>query len=276
MKQIVQNLKTGVLELMDIPCPRVRSGHILVQTHASLISAGTERFIVEFGKSSLVSKARQNPERVKQVLDKMRSDGLLPTLEAVFNKLDAPLPLGYCNAGTVLQVGTGVTQFAVGDRVASNGDHAEVVSVPTNLSAKIPENVSFEDGSFAVLGAIALQGIRLFKPELGETVVVFGLGLVGLLTVQMLVASGVRVIGVDLNAERLAMAEKCGASTINPREVADPVSAALAMTGGHGVDGVIITASAKKDTIVSQSAQMTRKRGRIILVGVVDLGLDRS
>lgn len=276
MKQVVQNLRSGVLELMDVPCPKVTRGHLLIDTQASLISAGTERFLVEFGKASLLSKARQNPDRVKQVLAKIKADGLLPTLEAVFNKLDEPLPLGYCNAGRVVEVGEGVKGFSVGDRVASNGNHAEVVNVPINLCAKIPDDVSDENASFAVLGAIALQGVRLLKPELSETIAVFGLGLVGLMTVQMLVAAGANVIGIDLDPNRLKLAEAFGAVTLNPRDGVDPVAAGLAQTHGEGVDGVIITASAKQDSIVAQSAQMSRKRGRIILVGVVDLNLDRA
>lgn len=276
MKQIVQNLRTGVLERMEVPCPQVSHGNLLIQTRASLISAGTERFVVEFGKASLVAKARQNPERVKQVLSKIKADGLLPTLEAVFTKLDEPLPLGYCNAGQVLEVGEGVEGYAVGDRVASNGHHAEIVKVPVHLCAKIPSNVTDEEASFAVLGAIALQGIRLLKPELGEQVVVFGLGLVGLLAVQMLVASGVKTIGIDLDPDRLRLAEACGAAVINPAQGTDPVAAATALSGGQGVDGVLITASAKHDSIISQAAQMSRKRGRLVLVGVVNLELNRA
>ncbi len=276
MKQVVQNLRSGVLELMEIPCPRASRGQLLVQSRASLISAGTERFLVEFGRASLLSKARQNPDRVKQVLAKIRADGLLPTLEAVFNKLDEPLPLGYCNAGVVVEVGEGVEGFAVGDRVASNGNHAELVSVPVNLCAKIPDEVDFDQASFAVLGAIALQGIRLVRPELGETIVVFGLGLVGLVAVQMLVASGARVIGIDLAPDRLELARQFGAQVVNPAESADPVQAVLAATNGHGADGVLITASAKNDTIMAQSAQMSRQRGRLVLVGVVNLELNRA
>ncbi len=276
MKQVVQNLRTGVLERMEVPCPQVSRGHLLIQTRASLISAGTERFVVEFGKASLVAKARQNPERVKQVLSKIKTDGLLPTLEAVFTKLDEPLPLGYCNAGHVLEVGEGVDGYAVGDRVASNGHHAEVVKVPVHLCARIPPAVTDEEASFAVLGAIALQGIRLLKPELGEQVVVFGLGLVGLLAVQMLVASGVKTIGIDLDPDRLRLAEACGATVINPAQGTDPVAAAVALSGGQGVDGVLITAHAKHDSIISQSAQMSRKRGRLVLVGVVNLELNRA
>lgn len=276
MKQVVQNLRTGVLELLEVPCPRASRGQLLIQSQSTLISAGTERFLVEFGKASLLEKARQNPDRVKQVLAKIKADGLLPTLEAVFNKLDEPLPLGYCNAGVVVEVGEGVSGYAVGDRVASNGNHAELVNVPINLCAKLPENVDFDGGSFAVIGAIALQGIRLIRPELGETVVVFGLGLVGLLAVQMLIASGVRVIGIDLSPDRLEMARKFGAATINPADGTDTVAATLAATAGLGADAVLITASAKNDTIASQSAQMSRKRGRIVLVGVVNLELNRA
>ena len=276
MKQIVQNLRSGVLELLEVPTPRASSGHILVRTRASLISAGTERMLVEFGKASLIDKARKNPDRVKQVLDKIKTDGLMPTLEAVFDKLDEPLPLGYCSAGEIVEVGAGVTNYAVGDRVASNGGHAEFARVPLNLSAKIPDNVSDEEASFAVLGAIALQGIRLLKPQLGESVAVFGLGLVGLLTVQMLVADGARVIGIDLNPERLKLAEQFGATPLNPAEGTDVVKAAMAFSGGHGVDGVLITASAKNDSIVEQAAQMSRKRGSIVLVGVVNLNLNRA
>jgi len=276
VKQVVQNLRSGVLELMEIPCPRASRGHLLVQSRASLISAGTERFLVEFGKASLLAKARQNPDRVKQVIAKIRADGLLPTLEAVFNKLDEPLPLGYCNAGVVVEVGEGVEGFAVGDRVASNGNHAELVSVPVNLTARIPDSVDFDQASFAVLGAIALQGIRLVRPELGETIVVFGLGLVGLMAVQMLVASGARVVGIDLAPDRLELARQFGAQVINPAEGTDPVKAVLAATGGHGADAVLITASAKNDTIMAQSAQMSRQRGRLVLVGVVNLELNRA
>ncbi len=277
MKQVVQNLRTGVLELMDVPCPGTSRGHLLIESRKSVISAGTERFLVEFGKASLIQKARQNPERVKQVLDKIRADGLLPTLEAVFNKLDEPLPMGYCNAGRVIEVGPGVEGYQVGDRVASNGPHAQLVHVPVHLTAKIADVVTDEEAAFAVLGSIGLQGIRLVKPQLGETVAVFGLGLVGLLSVQMLSAAGCHVIGIDVNPQRLQLAASFGAGkTVNPAAGGDPVSTAMAATGGHGVDAVLITASAKNDTIVSQSAQMARKRGRIVLVGVVDMQLNRA
>ena len=168
MKQILQNLKSGQTETVDVPCPSVQRGQLLIRTTRTLVSAGTERMLVEFGKAGLIDKARQQPDKVRMVVDKVRTDGLLPTLEAVRNKLDQPLAMGYCNVGTVAMVGAGVTGFAVGDRVASNGGHAEMVAVPVNLCAKVPDVVGDDEAAFTVLGAIALQGIRLVKPTLGE------------------------------------------------------------------------------------------------------------
>ncbi len=240
-----------------------------------MISAGTERMLLEFSKANLISKARQQPEKVRQVLDKMRTDGLMPTLEAVFRKLDEPLPLGYCNAGIVLEVGEGVYDIQPGDRVASNGPHAEVVCVPRNLCAKVPDSVSDEQASFTVLGSIALEALRLAGPSLGEKFMVFGMGLIGLSAVQLLRANGCEVMAVDVNPRRLELAESFGAATVNAA-AGDPATAADKWTGGNGVDGVLIAASAKKDQIIHQAAQSCRKRGRIVLVGVVDLDLRRS
>lgn len=275
MKQVLQNLKSGAIEVAEVPCPMVRAGHLLIQTRASLISAGTERMLVEFGKGSLLAKARSQPDKVKQVLDKIRTDGLMPTLEAVFSRLDEPMPLGYCNAGVVLEVGAGVEGFKPGDRVVSNGAHAEVVCVPKNLCARIPDGVDDDAAAFTVLGAIALQGIRLCNPTIGETIVVTGLGLIGLMAVQMLLANGCRVIGIDIDPNRLALAAKLGAMTVNPAS-SDPAAAVTALAEGRGADGVIITASAKTNDIMKQAAQMSRKRGRIILIGVVGLELSRA
>lgn len=276
MKQVVQNLRSGVLELLDVPCPRVSAGHVLIQTKATIISAGTERMLVEFGRAGMVSKARQQPEKVRQVFDKIKTDGLLPALEAVLFKLDEPLPLGYCNAGKIVEVGTGVRRFAVGDRVVSNGPHAEMVHRPENLCAKIPANVSDDQAPLAILGAIGLQGIRLLHLELGESVAVFGLGLIGLLSVQMLVNSGYRVLAIDPDAGRLELARQFGAAVVDLSNGADPVASAATFTSGHGIDAVLITASAKDDNIVSQSARMSRQRGRIVLVGTTDLELNRA
>jgi len=276
MKQILQHLKTGRMEIADVPSPQAGRGQVLIQTRASLISAGTERMLVEFSKANLIQKARQQPDKVRQVLDKIKTDGLIPTLEAVFRKLDEPLPLGYCSAGVVLEVGPGVTDLQPGDRVASNGPHAEVVCVPRNLCTKIPDNVTDEQAAFTVLASIALQGIRLVQPALGEKVLVFGMGLIGLVTVQLLRASGCEVLGVDFNSKRLAIAESFGAKTVDLSSRADPITAANSWTCEKGVDAVIITASAKTDDIMHQAAQSCRKRGRIVLVGVVGLNLRRD
>jgi len=276
MKQIIQSFKTGETILEDIPAPQVSRGSVLVQTTVSLVSLGTERMLVEFGKSNLIQKARQQPDKVKQVLSKIKTDGLMPTLEAVFNKLGQPLPLGYCNVGKVVGVGEGVSEFKVGDRVASNGQHAEYVNVPQNLVVHIPENVSDEEAVFTVIGSIGLQGIRLCNPTLGETIVVIGLGLIGLLTAELLIANGCRVIGIDIDPQKIEIARAKGIIGINPREGTDPVKFVNDLTNGTGADGVIITASAKGDEIVSQAAQMSRKRGRIILVGVIGLNISRA
>lgn len=276
MKQIFQNLRTGKIELAEVPCPQAGPGSVLIQTHSSLISAGTERMLTEFGKANLINKARQQPDKVKQVLNKIKTDGLLPTLEAVFRALDEPLPLGYCNAGVVLEVGNGVQDIKPGDRVISNGPHSEVVCVPRNLCAKISDNITDEQAVFTVLGSIALQGIRLAKPALGEKFMVFGTGLLGLLAVQLLCANGCEVLAVDLNSERLKLAQQFGAKIVDINAGGDPVVSANTWTGGNGVDGVLITASSKTDQIMHQAAQVSRKRGRVVLVGVVGLGLQRS
>lgn len=276
MKQILQSFKSGQTELAEVPVPMVSKGKLLIHTTHSLVSIGTERMLVEFGKSNLISKALQQPERVKMVLDKIKSDGLLPTIETVFNKLEQPLPLGYSNAGIVVEIGEGISGFSIGDRVASNGQHAEYVCIPQNLVAKIPANVSLEEGTFAVIGSIGLQGIRLCAPSYGETIVVTGLGLIGLLTAQMLLANGCRVIGIDIDENKCTIARKWGVITVNPTDGADPVKVVLETTSGVGTDGVIITASAKNNEIISQAARMSRKRGRIILVGVVGLDINRA
>lgn len=276
MNQVLQNLKSGATELAQVPTPQCRPGHLLIATRRSLISAGTERMLVEFGQANLLAKARSRPDKVRQVLDKLRTDGILPTLEAVFARLDQPLPLGYCNAGVVLEVGEGVTGFAVGDRVASNGSHAEVVCVPKHLCARIPDSVSDDSAAFTVLGSVALQGIRLAAPTLGENVAVIGLGLVGLMAVQMLRANGCRVLGIDLNPERLALARQFGAETVDLSRGADPVAAGLAFSQGRGVDAALIAASTTSSDPVHQAAQMSRQGGRIVLVGVTGLELSRA
>ncbi|MBC8755331.1 bi-domain-containing oxidoreductase [Kordia sp. YSTF-M3] len=276
MKQILQSFKTGVTELAELPSPRVKAGQVLIQTTRSLVSLGTERMLVEFGKASLIQKARQQPDKVKMVLDKIKTEGLMPTIETVFNKLEQPLPLGYCNVGKVVEVGKGVTDFKVGDRVASNGQHAEFVSIPQNLVAHIPDNISDEEAAFTVIGSIGLQGIRLINPTMGETIVVIGLGLIGLLSAEMLIANGCTVIGYDLDDNKVAIAKEKGIIAFNPLKGNDPVKFVLDQTNNIGADGVLITASAKSNDIISQAAQMSRKRGRITLVGVIGLNISRA
>jgi len=278
MKQILQNLKSGLTEITEVPCPGTKAGHLLIQTRASLISAGTERMLVDFGKASYLQKARQQPDKVKQVLAKIRTDGLMPTINAVRSKLDQPIPLGYCNVGTIVKDEKAFlpSGFSIGDRVVSNGPHAEVVCVAKNLCARVPDAVRDEEAAFAVGGAIALQGVRLAKPTLGEYFIVTGLGLIGLMTVQILQANGCNVLGIDFDPVKCDIASRLGAETVNLSMREDAVAAALAFSKGRGIDGVLITAATKSNEPVHQAAQMCRKRGRIVLVGVSGLELNRA
>ena len=276
MKQIIQDLKKGDTILEEVPVPRVKTGCVLIQTTRTLVSLGTEKMLVDFGKANFIQKAKQQPDKVKMVLDKLKTDGLRPTIEAVFNKLGQPLPLGYCNVGKVIAIGKGVTEFSIGDRVSSNGNHAEYVCVPKNLVVKIPDNVTDEEAAFTVIGAIGLQGIRLLQPTFGETIVVIGLGLIGLITAELLVANGCNVIGFDFDAKKIKIAKEKGIIAINPATGTDQLKFVESYTNGVGADGVIITASNKSNEIISQSANMCRKRGRIILVGVVGLDINRA
>ena len=276
MRQVIQSLADGSVEAVAAPAPRARPGGLLIETSATLLSAGTERMLLDFGKSNLLQKAMSQPQRVKDVLAKMKTDGVLETVEAVRAKLDQPVPLGYCNAGRVIEVGPGVEGFKVGDRVASNGPHAEIVAVPSTLCARIPEGVSDEAAAFTPLAAIALQGVRLVQPAIGERVAIFGLGLIGLALVQILRANGCRVLGIDFDPAKLAIAERFGAETVNLTAGEDPVAAGMAFSGGRGMDAVLIAAATKSDEPVSQAAKMSRQRGRIVLVGVTGLTLDRA
>lgn len=276
MKQILQDLKSGQTLLADVPAPGCEPGHLLIRTRATLVSQGTEKMLVEFGKASLLQKARSQPDKVRQVLQKIRSDGLIPTMEAVFRRLDEPLPLGYCNAGEVIAVGEGVAGFSAGDRVASNGPHAEIVSVPANLCARIPDGVGDDEAAFTVAGSIALQGIRLVAPTLGETVVVVGLGLLGQLAVQLLRANGCRVIGFDYEESKVALARAAGVEAHGVGGESDPVRIVAGATAGLGADAVLITASTRSNEVIRQAARMSRKRGRVVLVGVVGLELNRA
>ena len=274
MKQILQNLANGETSLVDVPCPKNIKSHVLIETRNTVLSAGTERMLVNFGKSGYIGKAKQHPEKVKLVLNKVVTDGLMATLDAVRSKFDQPLPLGYCNAGVILE--SDVDGFECGDRVVSNGHHAEVVRVPKNLCVKIPDNVDDESAAFTVLGAVGLQGIRLIQPTIGECFVVTGLGLIGLLCVQMLRANGCRVLAIDFDSSKCELAKQFGAEIVDLSEAQNPVITAKGFSRGRGVDGVLITASNPTDDIIHQAAEMCRKRGRIVLVGVVGLNLRRD
>ncbi|MDB4722097.1 bi-domain-containing oxidoreductase [Verrucomicrobiales bacterium] len=275
MKQIVQNLKNGETLLVEVPVPCVRSGHVLIKTHNSLVSLGTEKMLVDFGKSNYFQKAIQQPEKVKQVLSKIKTDGLNPTLKAVQSKLEEPIVLGYSSAGEVIGIGDGVKGFTCGDRVVCNGPHSEVVNVPENLVAKIPDGVKYEHATFTVVGAIALQGIRLIQPTFGEAIVVTGLGLIGLITVQILKANGCRVIGLDFDSDKIELAKSFGVEAYDASKI-DVINLIEDLTNGVGVDGILITASSKSNEVISQSAKICRQRGRIVLVGVIGLDINRS
>ena len=276
MKQILQNMSNGATSITEAPSPSASKGTLVISTTASLISAGTERMLVGFGRASYLEKARQQPEKVRMVLEKVQTDGLMTTVDAVRSKLSQPLPLGYCNVGIVTEAGQDVAEFKPGDRVASNGPHADLVQVPKNLCARIPNSVSDEEAAFTVVASIGLQGIRLMQPTLGESIVVTGVGLIGLLSVQLLLAQGCRVLAIDFDEAKLELARSFGAEICNPTNGEDPVATGMAFSRGRGVDGVIVAASSPSNDPVSQAAMMCRKRGRIVLVGVTGLSLRRA
>jgi predicted dehydrogenase len=276
MRQVLQSIGNGQTILAEVPTPQTPRGGLLIRTTRTLISAGTERMLVDFSRAGWVDKVRQQPDKVKQVLEKIHADGLLPTIEAVRGSLGTALPLGYCNVGIVEEVGSDVRGFARGARVVSNGPHAQCVAVPRNLCAQIPEGVSDDEAAFTVLGAIALQGVRLAAPTLGERFVVTGLGLIGLMTVQLLRANGCRVLGIDPDPAKAAIARAFGAEVVALERGEDPLAVAESFADGAGMDGVLITAATASNEPVAQGARMCRKRGRIVLIGVVGLELKRA
>ena len=276
MKQLLHSFKTGQISFMDIPLPNYNDHQLRIQTQCSLISAGTERMLINFGRASYFQKARQQPEKVRQVIDKIQTDGLYTTITAVQNKLNQPIALGYCNVGIVHAIGRNVTDFKVGDRVISNGPHADMVCVGHRLCSRIPDSVDNMSASFAIPGAIALQGIRLLKPTLGESIIVIGLGLIGLLTVQLLRANGCRVLGIDMDEKRCELAKSFGATTVCINENVDPIAHAQTFTNHRGIDGVLITAATQSNSPIDQASAMCRKRGRIVLVGFSGLNIDRN
>ena len=277
MKQVQQNYRSGELKVAETPAPAHGAGELLVATRVSLISSGTERQLMQLAKSSLMGKAAARPDLVRRVLVNVKKEGLKPTFDKVFAKLDTPIPLGYSLIGEVIAIGRDVSGFSLGDRVACAGaglaNHAEINAVPKNLCVRVPAGVDDEDASFVTLGAIALQGVRQAAPTLGEIVVVMGLGLIGLLTVQILKANGCRVIGFDPNPVRAALAKQLGAD-IAVSEALNEV--ALARTGGVGADAVIVTASSKSSEPINQAAEISRVKGRIVVVGLVGMTIDRE
>ncbi|MDC3161382.1 bi-domain-containing oxidoreductase [Gammaproteobacteria bacterium] len=274
MKQVLQNISNGETLIEEVPCPESKKGNVLIETSTSLISAGTERMLIDFGKSGWIEKARSQPDKVKMVLDKIKTEGLSSTYDAVKSKLDQPLALGYCNVGKVIDPSD--TSFKNGDRVVSNGNHAEIVRVPNNLVVHVPDKVDDDTASFTVIGAIALQGIRLISPNVGENVVVVGLGLIGLMAVQILRANGCNVLAIDFDSSKCELARKFGAETVDLSKKQDPISISNSFSKGKGADAVLITASSKSNDVMHQAATMSRKRGKIILVGVVGLDLSRD
>ena len=269
LRQIVQHLGSGRTELLDVPAPGPRRGRLLVRATRSLVSLGTERMLVEFGRGNWLSKARQQPEKFRAVLAKIRTEGLFATVTAVRSKLGQPIPLGYCHVGQVLDAGD-VPGFAAGDRVVSNSPHAEAVSASPAFVARIPASVSDEHAIFTPLAAVALQGLRLLDAKPGETVVVMGLGLIGQLAVRLLRAHGVAVVGIDPDEAKRADAKQAGAQV---PELGTPLTTLLP---SGGVAGVLITASTASDEPVNQAARLCRRRGRVVLVGVTGLTLNRA
>ncbi|HJQ24083.1 MAG TPA: bi-domain-containing oxidoreductase [Blastocatellia bacterium] len=278
MKQVVQNYRTGELKVEELPPPALRAGGVLVRTAYSLISAGTERTTVETAQSSLVGKAKERPDLVRQVLDTFKREGLRSTYEKVVSKLNQMKPLGYSAAGVVVGVGRDVSEFQVGDRVACAGggyaSHAEVIFVPKNLCAKVPESATLEAASYSTVGAIALQGVRQADPRLGEAVAVIGLGLVGQLTVQILKAAGCQVVGIDIDPAACELAKQSGADVVATDEAAAR-AACLGLTDGHGADCVVITAGTKSSEPVRLAGELARDRARVVVVGLVGMDVPR-
>ncbi len=274
MLQVLQNLKNGQITVASLPQPQVRENHLLIASEHSLISKGTEKMVLEFGKANYLNKARQQPDKVKMALNKIRTDGVVPTIETIINKLNQSLPLGYSNVGRIMEVGSGVTDFSTGDRVLSNGYHAEVVCVPKNLCARIPDTVPSEVAAFGVPGAIGLHGVRLAKPTLGEKFVVTGLGLIGLLVAQILRANGCEVLGLDIDSAKLNMAGQMGFLTLDSQSP-NILREVDHFSNGRGVDGVIVTAATNSHKPLLQAAEICRKKGRIVLIGVTGMELSR-
>ncbi len=278
MKQLLQNLRTGEATVADVPVPIVQPGRVLVRTAASLISAGTERALTELGQKNLLGKARERPELIGKVWEKVKTEGISQALEGVRDKLDQSHAVGYSAAGVVIETSPDVTEFRAGDRVACAGtdyaSHAEIISVPRNLCVRLPDALSFEAAAFGTVGAIALQGVRLAEPTLGESVVVIGLGLVGQLTVQLLKANGCRVFGVDIDEARNQLARDLGAEGgCVPASAKEQI---LAWSKGRGADACIITAATTTNEPIELAGEISRLKGRVVAVGLVGMNVPRN
>lgn len=276
MRQIVLSLKTGRLSLLDVPISQPLSNQVLIESTYSLISNGTERMLIGFGNSSFLDKARSQPDRVRDILDKLKAEGLINTFTAVSRKLDEEIPLGYCNVGRVLAVGPDVHGITVGDRVVSNGPHAEAFCSSFNLCAKVPNSVSDQQAAFTILASIGLHATRLINPSLGETIAISGLGIIGLLTAQILRANGCQVIGFDPDPRKCELLRSFGIQAYPLNAELDPVEICLSMTNGIGVDGVIVTASTSSNEPLETAAKCCRRRGRIVITGVVGMDIKRN
>jgi len=278
MKQLIQSFKTGELGLFKVPAPVCQENGVLVETKVSLVSAGTEKMLVDFAKKSMLSKAKDRPDLVKQVVDKMKKEGVKNTLEKVFTKLDTPIPLGYSLAGRVIEVGSNMSGINIGDRVACGGagyaNHSEINYVPKNLMVKIPDGVDDIDASFVTVGAIALQGVRQTEPKLGERVAVIGLGLLGQLAVQLLKANGCKVIGSDVDPDKIKLALEMGAD--EACHASELIKKSDEFSNGYGVDAVIIAASTASNQPVIDAAEISRMRGRVVFLGMVGMDIPRN
>ena len=277
MKQLLQNIKTGKSTVEEVPVPTPREGQALVRVEASLVSAGTERMVVEFAEKSLVGKARSRPDLVRQVIDKARREGLLNTVQAAFNRLDQPMALGYSSAGTIVALGKGIQGFKVGQRVACAGGgfavHAEYNVVPRNLLTPLPKNVDFESAAFTTLGAIALHGYRLAEPQIGENVAIIGMGLLGLLVGQIASAAGCNVLGIDIDPARLKLASSLGIQAASRQKAVD---SAQAFTSNRGFDVVLICADTSSNDPIELAGVIARDRARVVATGAVGLSMPRK
>ncbi len=276
MKQVTQSLSNGNVEIVDLPIPAFDKNQVLIKTACSLISGGTEKMLINFGQSNILQKAKQHPDKLKDVFNKMMVDGPLSTFDAVSNKLEEPIPLGYSNVGEIIAKGDNVSEYKVGDRIVSNGPHAEYVVVNKNLCAKIPENVIYDEAVFTVPASIGLQGIRLAEPTLGETFIVIGLGLIGLLTAQILKANGCNVYGLDIDNEKIKIAKSLGIESFSSLNNHDSIDWCKKISSNVGIDGVLITAATNSNNPIDIAAQVCRKRGRIILIGTSGLKINRE